>query len=114
MQQEISTLRRQHRRILTIVIKGVTLLWSLAGLLLSRVVELNELQTNVFGAASSITILAPTSSTPANLASLGWTGCPTKQGNLSADCAFPLGIVVFNNASDIEKRSYPRPPRSVR
>jgi len=71
---------------------------------LSRVVVPKELRTNVFDAKSSITILAPTSSTPDSLKNpSGWTGCPTKNGILSGNCAFPLGIVEFNNNQAIEK-----------
>jgi hypothetical protein len=71
------------------------------GTTLSRVVQLNEPQTNVFG-DSSITIKAPTSSTPANLPALGWTGCTTdkKTGKLLSDCPFPLGTVVYTKLSD--------------
>jgi hypothetical protein len=73
--------------------------------ILSRVVVPKELRTNVFAANSSITILAPTSSTPDSLKNpSGWTGCPTnKNGILNGNCAFPLGIVEFNNNQAIAK-----------
>ena len=69
--------------------------------ILSRVIQPNTSRTLVFGASSSITILAPTSSTPASLSTpIGWTGCPSNKrtGLLTADCSFPLGIVEFNAA----------------
>jgi len=88
---------------LKIVIKGVKCSSGApGGITLSRVVQLNELQTNVFGADSSITIKAPTTTTPANLPALGWTGCTTdrKTGKLLSDCAFPLGTVVYKKLTD--------------
>lgn len=89
--------------LLNIVIKGVTCSGPPGSTVLSRVVQLNELPTNVFDGSSSITILAPTSSTPANLPSNGWTGCTTdkKTGKLLSNCAFPLGIVEFTKSTDL-------------
>jgi hypothetical protein len=80
--------------------------------ILSRVVVPKELRTNVFAANSSITILAPTSSTPPSLSHpVGWTGCPTNnKGILNGNCAFPLGIVEFNNNQAIEKELPAGPP----
>jgi hypothetical protein len=70
---------------------------------LSRVVVPKEPRTNVFAANSSITILTPTSLTPSLSHPVGWTGCPTNnKGILSGNCAFPLGIVEFNNNNAIE------------
>jgi hypothetical protein len=88
---------------LKIVIKGVKCSSGApGGITLSRVVQLNELQTNVFGEDSRITIKAPTTSTPANLPALGWTGCTTdrKTGKLLSDCPFPLGTVVYKKLTD--------------
>jgi hypothetical protein len=71
---------------------------------LSRVVVPKELRTNVFKADSNITILKPVTGTPASLSQpVGWTGCPTNnKGILSGDCAFPIGIVEFNNNNAIQ------------
>jgi len=74
---------------------------------ISRVVVPKELQTNVFDASSSITIFASNSPDippiPPSLSSpKGWTGCPTNnKGILTSNCAFPLGIVQFNNNNAI-------------
>src|SRR5262245_27502402 len=97
---------------LKIVIKGVKCSsGGSGGITLSRVVQLNELQTAVFGADSSITIKAPTSSTPANLPAIGWTGCTIdkKTKKLSVDCPFPLGTEVYTKLSD---RDAQLPPTS--
>ena len=91
---------------LLIVIKGVICSGSAGSTILSRVVRLNEARTNVFDGSSSITILAPTTSTPANLPSRGWTGCTTdkKTGKLLSNCPFPLGIVEFTKFSDLSNQ----------
>jgi hypothetical protein len=76
---------------------------------LSRVVVPKEPRTNVFAATSNIRILA-SSTTPSLSSPKGWTGCPTKGGILSGDCAFPLGIVEFNNNNAIENELPAAPP----
>jgi len=64
---------------------------------LSRAVVPKEPRTNVFDASSSIIIQA-SSTTPSLSSPKGWTGCPTdNKGILTGNCAFPLGIVEFNN-----------------
>jgi len=68
---------------------------------ITRAVVAKELRTNVFDASSSITIL-PSSPTPSLNSPTGWTGCPTdNKGHLNGNCAFPLGIVEFNNNNAI-------------
>ena len=92
--------------LLDMVIKGVICETGTTNLL--RVVELNEAHTAVFGgssgpsSSSSITILAPTTSTPANLPALGWTGCTTAKntGKLLANCTFLLGTEVYTRLSE--------------
>jgi hypothetical protein len=76
---------------------------------LSRVVAPKEPRTNVFAATSNIRILS-SSTTPSLSSPKGWTGCPTKGGILSGDCAFPLGIVEFNNNNAIENELPAAPP----
>src|SRR5262249_38672676 len=70
----------------------------------ARVVVQKERVTNVFKADSNITILKPVAGTPSSLSQpVGWTGCPTNnKGILSVDCAFPIGIVEFNNNNAIQ------------
>jgi hypothetical protein len=72
---------------------------------LLRVVVPKELRTNVFKDNSNITILKPVVGTPDSLSHpVGWTGCPTNNKDiLSGNCAFPLGIVEFNNNNAIAK-----------
>lgn len=68
---------------------------------LTRAVVPKEPRTNVFDASSNITILA-SSTTPSLTSPTGWTGCPTNnKGILTGNCAFPLGIVEFNNNNAI-------------
>jgi hypothetical protein len=68
---------------------------------ITRAVVPKEPPTNVFGASSSITILA-SSTTPSLNSPKGWTGCPTNnKGILTGNCAFPLGIIQFNNNNAI-------------
>jgi len=89
---------------LLITIKCVTVSVVGGSSMLSRVVVPKELRTNVFKADSNITILKPVVGTPASLSHpVGWTGCPANnKGILSQNCAFPLGIVEFNNNHAIE------------
>jgi hypothetical protein len=95
---------------LDITIKCVTLSGVGSGSsTLSRVVVPKEPRTNVFAATSNIRILA-SSSTPSLSSPKGWTGCPTKGDILSGDCAFPLGIVEFNNNNAIENELPAAPP----
>jgi hypothetical protein len=91
---------------LNIIIKGVKCSVDSGSTILSRVLTVNpethmtEPRIKVFDGSSSITILAPTSSTPVSLSTpRGWTGCTNdkRTGILSADCPFPLGIVEFEN-----------------
>jgi hypothetical protein len=84
---------------LSITIKCTTLNGTLGSgsSTITRVVVPKELQTNVFAASSSITILK-SSTTPSLSNPKGWTGCFTNNNN----CAFPLGIVQFNNDNAIK------------
>ena len=96
---------------LLIIIKGVTcsVLEGSSSTVLSRVLTVDpetletEPRTNVFDGTSSITILAPTSSTPASLKTpKGWPfPCISNEGTgiLAQDCPFPLGIVEFNSGT---------------
>jgi hypothetical protein len=70
---------------------------------LTRAVVAKELRTNVFDATSNITIFAAGPSIPDSLKNpSGWTGCPTNnKGILNGNCAFPVGIVEFNNNNAI-------------
>src|SRR5262249_2278235 len=90
---------------LSITIKAVNCVDDpITGNTLSRTVGVSEVRTNVFAAASSITIFAGNTVNspvpiPASLMSpSGWTGCPLKKGVLSADCGFPFGIVELSQA----------------
>jgi len=87
---------------LSITIKCATLNGTPGGGLstISRVVVPKELGTNVFDASSSIIILA-SSTTPSLNSPKGWTGCPSNNQGLTSNCAFPLGIVQFNNNNAI-------------
>ena len=77
---------------------------------LKRAVVPKEPRTNVFGASSGITILA-SSTTPSLNSPKGWTGCPTNNnGILTGDCAFPIGIVEFNNNNAIATELPAAPP----
>jgi hypothetical protein len=72
---------------------------------ITRAVVAKELGTDVFDAFSRITIfpVSPNSPKPPS----GWFGCPgvdnkgTLQVNPPTPCAFPLGIVQFNNVNAI-------------
>jgi hypothetical protein len=102
----------QATLLITVKCATVTGVFGSGSSTLSRVVVPKEPRTNVFAANSSITILAPTSSTPVSLSHpVGWTGCPTNnKGILSGNCAFPLGIVEFNNDNAIAKELPAGPP----
>jgi hypothetical protein len=82
---------------LSITIKCATLDGTPGSSTITRVVVPKELQTNVFDASSSITILK-SSTTPSLNNPKGWTGCFTNKNT----CAFPLGIVQFNNDNAIK------------
>lgn len=96
---------------LSIKIKGVTcsVLEGSSSTVLSRLLTVDpytgmtEPRTNVFDASSSITILAPTASTPTSLKTpKGWPSpCISDEGTgiLSQNCPFPLGVVEFNSVT---------------
>ncbi len=95
---------------LVIKIKCVTFAGDTGATTLKRAVVPKEPRTNVFDASSKITILA-SSTTPSLSSPKGWTGCPTSnKGILSGNCAFPLGIVEFNNNNAIETELPAAPP----
>jgi hypothetical protein len=89
----------QATLLITIKCVTVTGVFGSGSSTLTRAVVPKEPRTNVFDASSNITILKPVTGTPASLSTpLGWTGCPTNnKGILSGNCAFPIGIVEFNN-----------------
>jgi len=95
---------------LLIKIKCVTFAGDTGATTLKRAVVPKEPRTNVFDASSSITILA-SSTTPSLSSPKGWTGCPTNnKGILTGNCAFPLGIVEFNNNTAIARELPAAPP----
>jgi len=95
---------------LSIKIKCVTSGGDTGATTLKRAVVPKEPRTNVFDASSKITILA-SSTTPSLSSPKGWTGCPTNsKGILTGNCAFPLGIVEFNNNNAIATELPAAPP----
>jgi hypothetical protein len=101
---------------LLIKIKCVTFAGGTGATTLKRAVVPKEPRTNVFDASSKITIFAagqsPITPTPDSLKNpSGWTGCPTNnKGILTGNCAFPLGIVEFNNNTAIARELPAAPP----
>jgi len=67
----------------------------------TRAVVPKELRTNVFDSSSRIEI-SPFSIPNSPSHPSGWTGC-SNNGVVTSTCAFPLGVVEFNNSTAIAK-----------